>query len=98
MILGGAADPSPSTQTIDLKEQTSTAAEGEAQVKNARDTSTNETPHTESEPVQPGEISGQAVLATPEFWDDLQGFLEQRLKDTDEAKKVRELFETVIKK
>jgi hypothetical protein len=36
--------------------------------------------------------SGESVVATEAFWDDLQGFLEQRLKDYDEAKKLRGLF------
>ncbi|PYI07776.1 hypothetical protein BO78DRAFT_460261 [Aspergillus sclerotiicarbonarius CBS 121057] len=36
--------------------------------------------------------SGEEVLQTEAFWDDLQGFLEQRIKDTEEAKKLRELF------
>ncbi|KAK3997112.1 cell-cycle control medial ring component [Cladorrhinum sp. PSN332] len=35
--------------------------------------------------VAPGEISGQEVLKTEEFWRDLQGFLEQRVKDVDVA-------------
>ncbi|RAK95427.1 uncharacterized protein BO80DRAFT_393999 [Aspergillus ibericus CBS 121593] len=36
--------------------------------------------------------SGEEVLQTEAFWDDLQGFLEQRVKDTEEARKLRELF------
>ncbi|EAW14942.1 uncharacterized protein ACLA_003550 [Aspergillus clavatus NRRL 1] len=36
--------------------------------------------------------SGESVVATEAFWDDLQGFLEQRVKDFDEAKKLRKLF------
>ncbi|PWY88075.1 hypothetical protein BO94DRAFT_535087 [Aspergillus sclerotioniger CBS 115572] len=36
--------------------------------------------------------SGEEVLQTEAFWDDLQGYLEQRVKDTEEAKKLRELF------
>ena len=36
--------------------------------------------------------SGEEVLQTEAFWDDLQGFLEQRVKDTEEAQKLRELF------
>jgi len=37
--------------------------------------------------------SGAEVLAQAEFWDDLQGFLEQRLKDESEAVKWRKVFE-----
>lgn len=36
--------------------------------------------------------SGAEVLQTEAFWNDLQGFLEQRLKDADEAKRLAELF------
>lgn len=36
--------------------------------------------------------SGQQVLETVEFWDDLQGFLEQRLKDETEAARLRGIF------
>lgn len=37
--------------------------------------------------------SGQDVLQTDAFWDDLQAFLNQRVKDVDEAKKLRTLFQ-----
>ncbi|GKZ39057.1 hypothetical protein AbraIFM66950_011739 [Aspergillus brasiliensis] len=36
--------------------------------------------------------SGEEVLRTEAFWDDLQGFLEQRLKDSEEAKRLRGVF------
>lgn len=36
--------------------------------------------------------SGEDVLETEAFWDDLQGFLMQRVKDVEEAKRLRELF------
>lgn len=36
--------------------------------------------------------SGAEVTHTEAFWDDLQGFLEQRLKDEPEAKRLRALF------
>ncbi|KAI9924318.1 hypothetical protein ASPWEDRAFT_29886 [Aspergillus wentii DTO 134E9] len=38
--------------------------------------------------------SGQEVLETEAFWDDLEGYLEQRIKDNDEAKKLRTLFKS----
>lgn len=48
---------------------------------------------TKSPPVvQPGGMSGKVVLATDGFWTDLEGFLEQRLKDADEAKKLSGVF------
>ncbi len=36
--------------------------------------------------------SGTEVLETGEFWDDLRGFLTQRLKDQGEGEKVYGLF------
>ena len=36
--------------------------------------------------------SGEDVLETKTFWDDLQGFLMQRVKDVEEAKRLRALF------
>jgi ubiquitin-like protein 4 len=37
--------------------------------------------------------SGVGILKQKEFWDDLQGFLEQRLKDEGEAGRLRKVFE-----
>ncbi|KAL3490952.1 cell-cycle control medial ring component [Aspergillus germanicus] len=36
--------------------------------------------------------SGEEVLVTEQFWDDLQGYLMQRLKDEELAKKLRVVF------
>ncbi|KAL4787040.1 cell-cycle control medial ring component [Aspergillus varians] len=36
--------------------------------------------------------SGEVLLETEKFWDDLQGYLGQRLKDEDVARKLRGLF------
>lgn len=36
--------------------------------------------------------SGEEVLHTEAFWNDLQGYLEQRLKDEEEAKRLRSVF------
>jgi len=41
--------------------------------------------------------SGEEVLRTDAFWDDLQGYLEQRLKDEDEAKRLRSVFKNAWK-
>ncbi|PWY92259.1 hypothetical protein BO70DRAFT_327331 [Aspergillus heteromorphus CBS 117.55] len=38
--------------------------------------------------------SGEEVLRTEAFWDDLQGFLEQRVKDYDEARRLRGVFKS----
>lgn len=46
--------------------------------------------------VAPGAISGKDVLATEEFWEDLGGFLTQRLKDEAEAERVVKLFRKAI--
>lgn len=40
--------------------------------------------------VAPGEVSGKEVLKTDEFWEDLRGFLEQRVKDEKVAREVVE--------
>ncbi|KAL4952750.1 cell-cycle control medial ring component [Aspergillus filifer] len=37
-------------------------------------------------------LSGEDVLQTEQFWEDLQGYLEQRLKDEEVAKRMRGLF------
>ncbi|KAE8155217.1 cell-cycle control medial ring component [Aspergillus avenaceus] len=37
-------------------------------------------------------LSGESVVETEAFWDDLEGYLEQRVKDVGEAKKLRDLF------
>ncbi|KAJ9490465.1 hypothetical protein VN97_g2783 [Penicillium thymicola] len=37
-------------------------------------------------------LSGEEVLHTEAFWDDLQGYLEQRLKDEKEANRLRFVF------
>ncbi|KAE8166996.1 cell-cycle control medial ring component-domain-containing protein [Aspergillus tamarii] len=36
--------------------------------------------------------SGESVLETDDFWEDLEGFLAQRIKDNEEAQKLRSLF------
>ncbi|EPS35011.1 hypothetical protein PDE_09976 [Penicillium oxalicum 114-2] len=38
--------------------------------------------------------SGAEILKTDAFWTDLQGFLEQRLKDSEEAKRLAVLFKS----
>jgi ubiquitin-like protein 4 len=41
--------------------------------------------------------SGVEVLKQTEFWDDLQGFLQQRLGDAGEAERLRKMFEAAWK-
>ncbi|KAJ9191311.1 hypothetical protein DTO164E3_6143 [Paecilomyces variotii] len=48
-------------------------------------------------PIQPKPAvgpSGEEVLKTEAFWDDLQGFLAQRIKDEKEAARLRQVFHT----
>ncbi|KAK5938066.1 hypothetical protein PMZ80_009655 [Knufia obscura] len=48
---------------------------------------------SESQPVQPGEESGDAVLQGEEFWKDLEGFLAQRIRSQEDARRLRGVFE-----
>ena len=50
-----------------------------------------------SQPVAQGP-AGKEVLETEEFWDDLKGFLEQRLKDEGEATRLTGLFRAISTK
>lgn len=56
---------------------------------------TSEKPRSESQsqPVQPGETSGEALLESTEFWDDLEGFLAQRLRSQEDATRLKGVFE-----
>lgn len=83
MVMGGAPDP-PS-------EPPTTAPVVGADGDKMEDVET-QTQMT-SEAVQPGEVSGKAVLEQDGFWDDLQGFLGQRIKDEGEAGRLRGVFE-----
>ncbi|EXJ93817.1 hypothetical protein A1O1_02210 [Capronia coronata CBS 617.96] len=101
MVMGGAPDPPPQTQEAAPDAQTASAPSSEEAVVEVEQKKPEPTPMEDVEPastspaapVQPGGVSGQDVLKSSEFWDDLQGFLEQRLRDQAEAVKLRELFE-----
>lgn len=56
---------------------------------------TSEKPRTESQsqPVQPGETSGEVLLESAEFWSDLEGFLAQRLRNQEDATRLKGIFE-----
>lgn len=84
MIMGGAPDPPPQQPSA------STAASQKAETAPMEGV---EATRVSSEPVQPGAASGTAVLETTAFWDDLQGFLEQRIRDQSEAQRLRGVFE-----
>lgn len=54
-----------------------------------------EKPEAEAPPVQLKAVqgpSGEEILKTDAFWDDLRGFLAQRIKDETEAARLKELF------
>lgn len=42
--------------------------------------------------------SGKDVLKEDHFWDDLQGFLQQRIRDEDEARRLSGLFRSAWQK
>lgn len=52
----------------------------------------------ESQPAEAGIGNGKEVLKTDEFWNDLKGFLVQRLKDDEEGERVWGVFRAAIKK
>lgn len=44
--------------------------------------------------VQPGELNGGDVLQSEDFWHDLEGFLAQRIRDEQEASRLRGIFKS----
>ncbi|KAL2423923.1 hypothetical protein ABEF95_009977 [Exophiala dermatitidis] len=101
MVMGGAPDPPPQTPLsipepqmagAPLSEKAAVEAEQNKPEPTAME-GVESSSTTTSAVVQPGEVSGQDVLRTTEFWVDLQGFLEQRVRDQAEAASLRELFE-----
>ncbi|EXJ60596.1 hypothetical protein A1O7_04749 [Cladophialophora yegresii CBS 114405] len=96
MVMGGAPDPPPQAQppAQEAGKGTVTTNAAPATDKTAGGEPTPmEGIESTKEPVQPGEISGEDVLEMSEFWTDLQGFLEQRIRSSDEAAKLRTVFE-----
>lgn len=95
MVMGGAPDPPPQAPPEMAAAPGSEKAAVEAEEVKAGSTTMEgvETANAETAPVQPGEPRGERVLQTTEFWDDLQGFLEQRIRDQAEAVKLRGMFE-----
>jgi hypothetical protein len=103
MVMGGAPDPPPSAPTtLFAGSQAKAAGPGSedvaAEAASKVPEPVDEQPmegleKTKSPPfVQPGGMSGKIVLATDGFWTDLEGFLEQRLKDRDGAKELGGVF------
>ena len=94
MVMGGAKDPEPSSQPA--TPQVMTPAAGAAVEADPMEGVENagEAEAVQSEPpTAPGEPSSKEVLGQKEFWDDLKGFLSQRLKDDGEASRLRDVFE-----
>lgn len=108
MVMGGAPDPPPQESTAVQPsapeaagpESENAAAEAETGVNPGDVTATPmegiQPTHSqpESDPVQPGEVSGSDVLQSQDFWNDLEGFLAQRIRDQDEATRLRGVFES----
>lgn len=108
MVMGGAPDPPPQESTaVKLRVpeaagpgSENAAAEVETGVNPGEVTSTPmedvhpTASHSESNPVQPGEVSGDDVLQSQEFWTDLEGFLAQRIRNQEEAARLRGVFES----
>ncbi|KAK7888412.1 hypothetical protein LTR67_008758 [Exophiala xenobiotica] len=100
MVMGGAPDPPPQVQVppadmAGAPEREKAAVEAESRPTPMEGV---ETVQAESRaPVQPGQTSGEIVLQTDEFWNDLQGFLEQRIRDQGEAVRLRGVFERAWK-
>lgn len=107
MVMGGAPDPPPQTQTSAVTAKSpepvgpdseNAAIEAETGL-NPTEQATEvmqdvqPTVSTTSNPVQPGEESGVSVLDSAEFWSDLEGFLGQRARvSQDEATRLSSLF------
>jgi hypothetical protein len=61
-------------------------------------TSSSDTTANVVPPVAPGEPRGTAVLETEEFWSDLKGFLQQRLRDESVAEDLLSKFRGSVPK
>lgn len=96
MILGGAASIVPrepaatKAPTQEKKEEVPTRA--------MEDVKMVDSPGPDSEKVQPAEpqVCGRGVLSSEEFWNDLHGFLLQRLKDESMADDLTKKFRGAI--
>jgi hypothetical protein len=84
MVLGGGGVPAapPAEDKMDIDEQGSAPGSEKAQAESAP---------TEKSASGAGP-SGPGALNTVEFWNDLQDFLTQRLRDTEEAQRLSKVF------
>ena len=105
MVMGGAPDPPSQSQLLPPEDASTVAAtltsapglekaavEAEEK-KNPTEGTPMEDVEAAKEPVQSGKASGADVLKTAEFWNELQQFLVQRTRSTQEGEKLRMLFE-----
>jgi len=104
MVMGGAPDPppQPQPQAAPPPQQSSGLDSENIGVEAAAVPDTSEPMegilNTTSTPaMKPVETSGNAVLETADFWDDLQGFLSQRIKDESQARRVHNVFQAAWK-
>ena len=92
MVMGGAPDPVAKSKSTDISTSIGTtnadAMEG-IETAEATDPTAGTAAATGTDPATPAQgPSGAEVLRTREFWTDLKGYLQQRLKDVDEAENV----------
>ncbi|OAG42735.1 hypothetical protein AYO21_03018 [Fonsecaea monophora] len=91
MIMGGAPDPPQSHITASLHETITDALEAAAGTGAAQTGVKRE--DAQGTPMEVVLTSGTSVLESKEFWDDLQRFLEQRIGKSDEAGRIKGIFE-----
>ncbi|KIW79801.1 hypothetical protein Z517_06416 [Fonsecaea pedrosoi CBS 271.37] len=91
MIMGGAPDPPQSHITASLHETITDALEAAAGTGAAQTGIKRE--DAQGTPMEGVLTSRTSVLESKEFWDDLQKFLEQRIGKSDEAGRIKGLFE-----
>ncbi|KAJ9644427.1 uncharacterized protein PV06_06358 [Exophiala oligosperma] len=110
MVMGGAPDPTPDQVAAAVAAVTTSSTGGttgasvqDTPMEGVESTATANTQSTSGAgpepgvPVRPGEASAESVLQTTEFWDDLQGFLEQRIRNQSDAERLRSVFESAWK-
>lgn len=82
MVMGGAPDPPPTGAATAQTDPAMASAPGSEQA------TAEAAPETTAD-----DTNAAATLESSEFWSDLQGFLEQRLKSEKEASRLKTLFE-----
>jgi ubiquitin-like protein 4 len=90
MVLGGAPDPPPKTNAssgsaVAVPRAVAVGHEAEASAPSAPTPEKMEGIEKVSSPPPVQGPSGKQILQTEDFWKDLQGFLEQRIKHEAEA-------------